>query len=408
MILAPNDADVLAQIGLMLAFVGQWERGVAIVEKANRLNPVAAAGWYHTTLFYDLYLKSQYAESLAAVRGHPLQDLFETINKYVVVYPQLGQVEEAQRHYQRIADIGRAWTLSDYRDIQRVWNFRESDIDKFVEGARKAGVPEDDVLAMPQGPRIAVLPFANLSSDESQEYFSDGMTEEIITELARFRDLFVMARQSTAQYKGRDADVAEIAEDLGVDYVVEGSVRRGGNTVRITAQLIDAATESHVWAETYDRDLTTENLFAIQDDIAAQIAATIGGARGAITLARLGQVRRKPSARLDTYECVLLWFETRDVYTDEIHLRARDCLERTVELDPTYAEGWAALASIYELQVRQGFNATQEYDALQRAIDAAERALKLDPSSQLAHVALALSISRDTNLIDFAPKPNAL
>lgn len=217
-----------------------------------------------------------------------------------------------------------------------------------------------------------------------------------------------MARQSTAQYKGRDADVAEIAEDLGVDYVVEGSVRRGGNTVRITAQLIDAATESHVWAETYDRDLTTENLFAIQDDIAAQIAATIGGARGAITLARLGQVRRKPSARLDTYECVLLWFETRDVYTAEIHLRARDCLERTVELDPTYAEGWAALASIYELQVRQGFNATQEYDALQRAIDAAERALKLDPSSQLAHVALALSISRDTNLIDFAPKPNAL
>ena len=217
MILAPNDADVLAQIGLMLAFVGQWERGVAIVEKANRLNPVAAAGWYHTTLFYDLYLKSQYAESLAAVRGHPLQDLFETINKYVVVYPQLGQVEEAQRHYQRIADIGRAWTLSDYRDIQRVWNFRESDIDKFVEGARKAGVPEDDVLAMPQGPRIAVLPFANLSSDESQEYFSDGLTEEIITELARFRDLFVMARQSTAQYKGRDADVAEIAEDLGVD-----------------------------------------------------------------------------------------------------------------------------------------------------------------------------------------------
>ena len=305
----------------------------------------------------------------------------------VATYAYLGRKEEAAADVAELLTIDPTLTLANLRESLPYKN--RADLDREINGLQLAGVPEDAAEAIPQGPRIAVLPFANLSGDPEQEYFSDGMTEEIITELARFRDLFVMARQSTAQYKGQDVGVAEIAVDLGVDYVVEGSVRRGGDTVRITAQLIDTATGAHLWAETYDRDLTTENLFAIQDDIAAQVVANIGGLRGAIAQTRLGETRRGLPTRLDAYECVLLATEFRIVYSPATHLGARDCLERAVQLDPGYAEAWAALSGIYEQQVRAGFNETDEYDALERASEAANKALELDPANQRGRESLA-------------------
>ena len=349
--LAPNDALLLAEVGALLGFAGEWERSVALVTKADTLNPEAAAGWYHSILYYDHFFEGQYAEALSIISQSPAQNLFETVAKYGIASAKLGRQADAEIWAAKLNEFGRGRTVSELRDFWRIWNFREGDIDLLLDGARKAGIPEDAAEAIPQGPRIAVLPFANLSGDPEQEYFSDGMTEEIITELARFRDLFVMARQSTAQYKGQDASVAKIAEDLGVDYVVEGSVRRGGDTVRITAQLIDTATGAHLWAETYDRDLTTENLFAIQDDIAAQVVASIGGVQGAITQARLGDTRRNLPTRLDAYECVLLSSEARLLYTAEVHLQARDCLESAVEIDPTYAEAWSALSLMYGWEV---------------------------------------------------------
>ena len=126
-----------------------------------------------------------------------------------------------------------------------------------------------------EGPSIAVLPFAKMSGDSSQDYFADGMTERIISELARFRDLLVIARNSTFQYKGKAVDVREIARELGVRYVVEGSVRRDADTVRVTAQLIDATTGGHLWSESYEGTLAVNSIFGIQDAIAEQLVATI-------------------------------------------------------------------------------------------------------------------------------------
>jgi TolB-like protein len=125
----------------------------------------------------------------------------------------------------------------------------------------------------PDRPSIAVLPFDNLSGDPEQEYFADGMTEDIITSLSRFRSLSVTARNSTFSYKGKSPDVREIARDLGVRYVLEGSVRRGGERVRITGQLVDASTGNHLWAERYDREL--EDIFAVQDEVTEAIVAAI-------------------------------------------------------------------------------------------------------------------------------------
>jgi adenylate cyclase len=162
---------------------------------------------------------------------------------------------------------------------------------------KAAAASSRPALPLPGKPSIAVLPFQNMSGDPEQDYFADGMVEEIITALSRFRQLFVIARNSTFTYKGQAADVKQVSRELGVRYVLEGSVRKGGNRVRVTAQLIDATSSAHVWAERYDRNVS--DVFAVQDEITASVAGVIEP-----TLADVEQQRvlRKPPERLDAWE----------------------------------------------------------------------------------------------------------
>ena len=156
---------------------------------------------------------------------------------------------------------------------------------------------------IPEKPSVAVLPFANMSADPEQEYFADGITEDIITELSRFPELMVIARNSTFAYKGRAVDLRDVSRDLGVRFVVEGSVRRAGNRVRVTAQLIDATSGSHLWAERYDRDL--EDIFAVQDEVARQVA-------GALAVAlKPGEAERLAHAPTDNLEAYDVYLRTR-------------------------------------------------------------------------------------------------
>lgn len=248
----------------------------------------------------------------------------------------------------------------------------------------------DPVVALPTGPSIAVLPFTNMSDDPEQEYFSDGLTEDIINGLSLFDELFVIARNSTFKYKGKAVDVREISRDLGVRYVLEGSVRRSGNTIRVSAQLLDANTGGHLWTETYDRDLTVGNIFAMQDEITDQVVATIADAYGIISQIAIEKTKSKGTESLGAYECVLLAYEARRTLTPEGHRAARDCLEGAVELDPEYAEAWAWLAYTYRGEYAHGFNPRPDlYDPLDRALEAAQRAVDLDPTSQQAHLSLA-------------------
>lgn len=237
-------------------------------------------------------------------------------------------------------------------------------------------------------PSIAVLPFSNMSGDEQQDYFSDGITEELIAELTRFRELAVLARNTTFQYRGKAVDVKKLGAELGVAYVVEGSVRTAGGRVRVTAQLLDALSGDHVWAETYDRQLTPENIFEVQDDIKEKIVATIADSFGVIFRAALTQTRRKAPENLTAYEAVLLAKAFyRDSTTEEVHLRACEALERAVELEPTYAEAWAWLAAAYRDEHMWGY--TRGVEPLGRAFEAAQRALEFDPINQMALQVLA-------------------
>ena len=191
----------------------------------------------------------------------------------------------------------------------------------------------------PERPSIAVLPFTNLSGDPEQAYFSDGITEDIITELSRFRSLFVIARNSSFAFRGERIDIAEIARRLGVQYIVEGSVRRAGNRVRITAQLIDAANGTHLWAERYDREL--EDIFAVQDEVVRTVVATVAGR---VEVAGAQFAKRKPPESLVAYDYVLRGLEQLNLDGEPHNAEARRLFEKAVELDPQYAAGHAYLA----------------------------------------------------------------
>jgi len=185
-------------------------------------------------------------------------------------------------------------------------------------------------------PSIAVLPFNNMSGDAEQEFFADGITEDIITELSRFRELFVISRNSSFKFKGKAVEVQKFARDLGVQYVVEGSVRKAGNRVRITAQLIAAETDHHLWAERYDREL--QDIFAIQDEVSSAIVATL---RGRLEAATRERAARKPTDNMAAYECVLAGKLLHHRSTREDNTRALQLLERAIALDPKYAHAHA-------------------------------------------------------------------
>ena len=231
-------------------------------------------------------------------------------------------------------------------------------------------------------PSIAVLPFVNMSGEAEQEYFSDGISEDIITALSKLRWFFVIARNSSFAYKGRSVHLKEIAEDLGVGYVVEGSVRKEGGRVRITVQLIDVATGSHLWAERYDRDLA--DVFAVQDEITQAIVATI---EPQLYAAENFRAQRKPPESLDAWDLVMRALSHYWRVTREDNLAAQGLLEQAIAIDPNYARALALLAVSHLFGARMGWeDAATAAPVAERAAVAAVRADGEDP---WAHLALA-------------------
>jgi len=224
-------------------------------------------------------------------------------------------------------------------------------------------------------PSIAVLPFVNMSGDPAQEYFSDGITEDIITELSRFRSLFVIARYSSFAYKDRAMNVREIGLDMGVRYVAEGSVRRANNRVRVTAQLIDAQTGAHLWAERYDHDL--ENIFAVQDEITGRIVTSLVPR---IEAEELATAKRKPPEDMRAYDCYLRAKSLVDMARGSAAIaQAREYCDRAIQLDPSYARVHAckALTYVYENHLMLAENVDQ---GRIKAMKCAEAAVALDPA----------------------------
>ncbi len=235
-----------------------------------------------------------------------------------------------------------------------------------------------------QKPSIAVLPFANMSGDAEQEYFSEGITEDIITNLSRNRAFFVISRSTSFTYKGSAVDVGKVARELGVRYVLEGSVRRAGNRVRITAQLIDAETGHHLWADRYDRDFA--DVFAVQDEIAQTITGELAPG---IIAAEMRQARRKHPSELDAWDRTMRahWHIRR--FTREDMAEARRLLEEAIALDSVNAMALADLSVAYHFEACFGWDedVAQTYA---RCGEAARRAVAIDDGDANAQSALAM------------------
>jgi TolB-like protein/class 3 adenylate cyclase/Tfp pilus assembly protein PilF len=237
-------------------------------------------------------------------------------------------------------------------------------------------------IATTAKPSIAVLPLTNMSGDPGQQYFSDGITEDIITELSRFRQLHVVARNTSFRYRGSDIDMIRAGRELGAHYLLEGSVRRLASRVRITAQLIDAKTGHHLWAERFDR--SEEDIFAVQDQVVRTIVGTLMGRLQAAGAERAG---RKPPASLAAYECVLradaLPYDDPDAEAE-----ARRLYEKAIQLDPSYARAYALLASLTQHQWLRDMGPSD--DALDQALDLAKKAVHLDQDDHTCQGILGL------------------
>jgi TolB-like protein/class 3 adenylate cyclase len=233
---------------------------------------------------------------------------------------------------------------------------------------------------------IAVLPLRNLSGDPRWERLADGVTQDIITDLAREPDLLVIARDSTLAYKGKAVDVRDVGKHLGVRYVLEGSLQADAGHIRMTAQLIDTATGGHLWASRYDRP--ESDLFAVQDDIAQNVAGALGGPYGRIAGAARSQAKRQPPASLEAYELYLLGIEEKHKLTKESLAEAKRLMTRATEVDPGFARGWLGLGMVYFNLAISGGNddpvaATRLWGEYTR------KAVALDPADPLARVMLA-------------------
>ncbi|MDH2385169.1 adenylate/guanylate cyclase domain-containing protein [Bradyrhizobium sp. CER78] len=261
------------------------------------------------------------------------------------------------------------------------------------ESGAKSATGQPSVAAAPvvaKKPSIAVLPLANMSGDPEQEFFADGLTEDIITELSRFHDLLVISRNSTFVYKGKAVKVQDVAKEFAVDYVLEGSVRKAGGRIRVTVQLIDAEADRHVWAERYDRELA--DIFAIQDEMTRAIVAILPGR---VEAAAHDRVKRKPTDNMAAYECVLAARVLHHRSARDDNMEAQRLLERAIVLDPNYAHAHAWRACV--LGQTWVYNWCDDRDATLAQVAAElEIALKLDDNDSDVHrILAALNLNRD-------------
>jgi adenylate cyclase len=347
--LAPNDALAHVLLAQTMRASGRFREAVELSEKALRLQPYYPV-WYLAELGIDYYYAGKYEDAVYIIKQylHLAENRRENgpiwmlHNAMVLNYVRLGRLEDARAHAAKLLKLFPGFSLelnhkmSFYRDPAHLQQ-QQKDL-------RNAGIPEHPPLKLPDKPSIAVLPFDNMSKDPEQEYFADGMTDDLITDLSKISGLFVIARNSTFQYKGKAVDVKKVSRELGIRYVLEGSVRKAGNKVRINAQLIDATTGGHLWAERYDGQM--EDIFLLQDKITQKIVTAL---TVKLTSGEKENLASKGTNNIEAYDAFLKGWQHYLRYTPADCAIAIKHLKKALELDPDYGRAYAALALIYNV-----------------------------------------------------------
>jgi adenylate cyclase len=366
--LDPNFADAHFRLGFVLRFAGRPEEAIPAIRKAMRLNPYPPV-FYSFTLGLS-YLYAGRCEEAIAECEKALQDKVSNRLCHIVAtvaYSMCGREEKARATAEELLRIDPKFSVKTY--VKTLPYKNKSDIERYIAALRKAGLPETPPLPLPDKPSIAVLPFVNMSGDPKQEYFSDGITEEIITALSKTPKLFVIARNSTFTYKGKPVKVQQVGRELGVKYVLEGSVRKAEDKVRITAQLVDAKTGNHLWAERYDREL--KEIFALQDEITKKIITAL---RVHLTEGEYARILDRHTNNIQAYMKIL---EGSGYFEEDKYSEAMKCFEEAISLDPQSASAHSSLSWAHLINVWFGPSATRK-QSLKKAFELAEKCKALD------------------------------
>jgi TolB-like protein/class 3 adenylate cyclase/Tfp pilus assembly protein PilF len=366
--LHPNGILGLTAMGIALRSAGRSEESIPFLEQAVRIDPYSGIALYSLGLSY--FLVGQYEEAIQTSK----KALDINPNNYLAylclasTYSAAGKDDEAQAAVEEIRRISPKLTL---KYLSKITPLKSADKELFINNLRNAGLYDTPPLPLPDKPSIAVLAFDNLSGDPEQEYFSDGIAENIITALSKVGELFVIARNSSFTYKGKPVKVQQVGRELGVRYVLEGSVQKSGDRVRITAQLIDAKNGQHVWAERYDREM--KDIFAVQDDITKRVVSSL---QANLTV---GEITRAYASGTNSLEAYLKVIKARNIhmrFTKDDNLISRDMTKEAISIDPEYGEAYVLLAATYMVEAIFGGNKSRE-ELMGQAIGYAKKAVEL-------------------------------
>ena len=380
----PNNVGTLAEMAMWLGYSGRWDESKALAERLRRLG-AEVPYWHNFTEFNYHYRDKDYVVAAASARAALEMEHWAAPWYLGLAYVRLGESEKALEALARARALEPNFSTELVRGTLDVLFLDLDHLALLMDGHAQLMALEESQA--PSRPVIAVLPFDNMSGDPEQEYFAGGLAEDLITRLAQYPDLAVIARNSSFQYKGQAVDVRRVADELGASYILEGSVRRSGDRLRVVAQLLDATDGTHVWTKTFERDLSTADIFDIQDEITTEVTGNIGSEYGILMRLDQSAAKRKPPSSLAAYDCVALARAHLEVETEENYAIVKQCLERAVESDPEYAEAWAFLSEMYAQEHYYGFNV--EPNTLDRTLEAARRAVEVAPGNQIARRALA-------------------
>ena len=408
--IAINPNFPLGHFGLGFAHywgLGQAEQGLPHFDAALRLSPRDPLHWLPVSIKGSaLRFLGRLDEAIAHCRQacrFPNGGFLPHMH-LAAALAEAGQKDDARAAVNKAVGLEPALSIDYIRG--RYIGIHETVLKSLLDSLRKAGLPEGGLPdsdqqvdagaraapvstgtvssppALPEKPSVAVLAFDNFSDAPEQEFFADGITEDIITALSKFKGLFVIARNSSFTYKGSGTDVMRVARELGVRYVVEGSVRKAANKVRVTAQLVDGATGNHVWADRYDHE--SDDIFALQDEITEEI---VGRLDTEVRSSEMDRARRKPPANLDAWELYQRGLWHRYKLTKEDNEEARNLFRKAVERDAAFALAHAGIARTCCAEINEGFGDTSA-GWLEKGLAAGEKAVDLDDNDSYTHYAL--------------------
>jgi TolB-like protein/cytochrome c-type biogenesis protein CcmH/NrfG len=383
----PSNSNAMAILGGTLNYAGRPAEALTLLKKAMRHTPYPPS-YFYFRMGDANYLSGQYEAAITEyeklLRRQQHGRLARSARQWLIAsYMELGREEEARSEADKFMEQDPKICIEALiKETKRAPYKDYTFLDRQMELLRKVGIPETPPLPLPDKPSIAVLPFVNMSGDPEQEYFSDGITESIITGLSKTPRLFVIARNSTFTYKGKPTNVQKVGRELGVRYVLEGSVQKSGDRVRITAQLVDAKSGNHVWAERYDRDL--KDIFTLQDEITMNVIKAL---ELRLTEGEQALVYGRGTNNLEAYLKFLQAIEYARRQNPDDNQKAKRIFKEAIGLDPNYAVAYRLLGATHMMDAWLGTTKNPR-ESLRKAAELSRKALALDESLGTAYAML--------------------